>query len=397
MMNLSHPLTEKIIPFISVSPEQKLAVENWWQTFDNDQIKLCDFYNGGTKMPIDIPAWMDKHLHAIDKDIMWEFGPGLKKAHRLVITSETNRLLRPLAQYILNQAPEYKEWEFYEYRLAEGLEETQLTMNGRANWQDISEIKFELIQSEFNTLGIVYYIPTSLDLEKKERHSYNAYVLTESLLGEEILDKWVDYIDVELETKSKSSKKVKNSVQPLPNLKEAFSNELITIRSRLPKDLYYEVINNNDIGWALMKATPREQDDYPQKQDLYVSPFLQVEGDLFNATYFGYNDFFSERFSNHNEIFFYLKIDGAAEDLNQDIFIDSTTIEDILDEALQKESLGCVIGGGTGLRYSYIDFALTDLGKAIEIIRENLQKGKLTKRSWILFHDAIYQSQWIGV
>lgn len=66
-------------------------------------------------------------------------------------------------------------------------------------------------------------------------------------------------------------------------------------------------------------------------------------------------------------------------------------------EALMKEKLGCVIGGGTGLRYSYIDFALVNFAKAIEIIQKILQIGKLTKRSWILFHNTVYQSQWIGV
>ncbi len=219
-MTLSHVYAEKILPFINISSEQKLAVKAWWKAFDKDQRLISDSYKGRVKEPLDIPAWMNQYLHPIDKDIMWEFGPGIKKAHRLVITSETTRLLHPLVQYVLSQAPEYKDWEFYEYRLVEDLDDTQLTMNARANWQDISEIKFELLSSKFNTLGIVYYIPASWDLEKKERHSYNAYILTESLLGEEILDKWVDYIEVQVETKNKPSKRIKNSAQPLSNLKK---------------------------------------------------------------------------------------------------------------------------------------------------------------------------------
>lgn len=216
-------------------------------------------------------------------------------------------------------------------------------------------------------------------------------------MGEEVLDKWVDYIDVLPKVNDKFIKKNRISVKPLSNLKGAFLEEINTIKARLPKNPYYKTINNKGTRWTLMKMTPIEQDDYSRKEDLYLSLFIMVEGDLFNATYMEGNEFFSDRFSNYNEIFIYLKIDGAAEDLNQEIFIDRTTIEDILSEALQKEKLGCVIGGGTGLRYSYIDFALTDFDRSIEVIREKLREGKLTKRSWIFFHDAYYQSQWIGI
>lgn len=396
-LNTEQHTTEEIIKFLNISSEQKRAVKSFWESFDRDQAQLCDYFDGKLKTDIDIPGWVETHLQPIDKDIMWEFGPGLKKTHRLVITSETNRSLRPLVQYILSQAPEYKDWEFYEYRLAEDLVQLQQTMAARTNWQDISEIEFELTRSEFNTIAITYYVPASLEQETKESHSYNACVLTEALLGEEDLDKWIDYIDVFPKAKSKFFKKTKISAQPLSALKEAFLTEIKTIKVRLPHDPYYKVINNKNTKWGLMEMTPGEQNDYPRKQDLYVSPFILLEDDLFNATYIGYKNFFSERFSNYNEKFLYLKIDGTAEDLNQEIFIDRSTIEDMLNEVLQEKKLGCVIGGGTGLRYSYIDFALTDLKKAIETIREHLQKGKLTKRSWILFHDASYQSQWIGI
>lgn len=168
-------------------------------------------------------------------------------------------------------------------------------------------------------------------------------------------------------------------------------------KSALPQQPYFQFIENEDIGWRIYTVEPIEKIDYAHKQDLYTASFIATEADLFNATYHGHETFSSEQFSHFNETFIYLKIDGTADDLNEEIFIDSTTIEDMLNEVLLKEKLGCVIGTGTGLRYSYIDFALVDVTKAIEVIKNTLQKNNFTKKSWLLFHDTIYQSQWIGI
>lgn len=385
-----------VLPFIRISPEQRAAVEAWWQAFSKDQHLICDTFNGEKDTAIDISAWMHCHLSNIDNDLMWEFGPGIEKAHRLVITAEDNRPLRPLVQYILSKAPKNAFLEFYGYRLAEGLIEAQHTMSARTSWHDISEIEFELASSNFNTLGIIYYTPPGLS-QAQEAYSYNSYVLTEALLGEEILDKWIDYIEVQPKPKKGLFSRTKHVGTPLATLKEAVLKAINLNKSRLPQEPYFKLVHNKQIKWALYEATPNEQPDYPRKQDFYIASFILTEGDLFNATYQGADQFFSERYSKHNEVFVYLKIDGTAEDLNQEVFIDRCTIEDILNEALLREGLGGVIGGGTGLRYSYIDFALVNIERAFPLMQKILQEGKLTKRSWILFHDAVYQDQWIGV
>jgi hypothetical protein len=60
-----------------------------------------------------------------------------------------------------------------------------------------------------------------------------------------------------------------------------------------------------------------------------------------------------------------------------------------MEDNLQRiHPLGCHIGGGTGLRYSYIDLALTDVKKAIPAIQGRLRQGKVPRRSWILFFDG---------
>ncbi|MGI4851855.1 MAG: hypothetical protein ACRYGR_07935 [Janthinobacterium lividum] len=394
MMILSH-FKKEILPFIRISDYQKLAIEFWWQAFEKDQNKISDSFNPTLENNFNISSWMQEHLQNIDDDIMWEFGPGLQKKHRLIITSESKRQLRPLIQYMLNESPDLEDWEFYEYRLPEDLNLAQQTMNIRTNWHNISNIEFELVEDKFNKIEIIYYICDSLNQE--ETNLYNCYILTESLLGEEILHKWIGHIDVQLKVKKKLFRKVKIFSQSIEILKETVLKNIQEIKSDLFKDFYFMQINNREVEWCVMKSSPIEQIDYSQKNDLYISSFILTKNDLFNALYKDYNNFSSERFSNFNEIFLYLKIDGTSKDLNQDTFIDRVTIEDMLNESLLKDKLGCVIGGSTGLKYSYIDFALTDLTKAIQVMQKILQEGKLTKRSWFLFSDDIYQSEWIGV
>jgi hypothetical protein len=64
---------------------------------------------------------------------------------------------------------------------------------------------------------------------------------------------------------------------------------------------------------------------------------------------------------------------------------------------LTKTQLGALVGGGTGLRYSYIDLALLDVEAAILLMREALRGGRLPKRSWFLFYDSVLAAEWVGV
>jgi hypothetical protein len=91
-----------------------------------------------------------------------------------------------------------------------------------------------------------------------------------------------------------------------------------------------------------------------------------------------------------------LKIDGS-EGLDEDGFLDRSSMEDALNEVLIPARAGCVIGGGTGAQYSYIDLALTDVESAIPLICSRLRAGKIPRRTWLLFFDGALAREWIGV
>src|SRR5262249_3166302 len=136
--------------------------------------------------------------------------------------------------------------------------------------------------------------------------------------------------------------------------------------------------------WSLLKLEPDEADDYADQSDLLVATTCDVE--LWKATHQS-APFYSQRFSRCKETFAYVKLDGSNRRRGSEAE-DRGKIEDALDAALEKDGLGAHIGGGTGLRYSYIDLALTDLDRGVEQTRKALRKLKVLERSWILFFDA---------
>jgi hypothetical protein len=62
-----------------------------------------------------------------------------------------------------------------------------------------------------------------------------------------------------------------------------------------------------------------------------------------------------------------------------------------------QAKFGCCIGGGSGLRYSYIDLALTDLVRGVPFVREVLARLQAPPRTWLLFHDDDLAEEWVGV
>ena len=145
--------------------------------------------------------------------------------------------------------------------------------------------------------------------------------------------------------------------------------------------------------WSLFKLEPTPANDFPAQRDIFVGKSMNPE--LWQNAHMDI-PFSSGRYSSSAEVFCYLKMDGS-EGLTGERFSDKGDIEDALDERLRSAKLGCFVGGGTGLRYSYVDFSLTDLWRSIPIIREVLRAGNLTRRSWIQFYDSEWQNEWVGI
>lgn len=370
-------------------------IDSWWYEFQAKTEEIVAVFS--RKADWDLPAWMRQHLQAIHPSLMWEYGPAVcGTGNRLVITPESAHHLRPLARAILERAPVLDGWEFYEYRQAEELESTRSIVEGRIGY-DIADFKVRVSLGELQRIDLTYSAPTVTDQD--DQSALNAaFVATEALLGEQCLNKWIGAIEINPMPRAKGLKSLfGRGVTELPHfvgldrLKSTVNALVDSMREQLPRAQHSEWVEGAEwVGW---KLKPKQAEDYIEQQDLFVA--TSANPTQWTAAH-SRGPFCSERFSRCGETFCYVKLDGS-QGLGEEGFADKSEIEDALDAALKPDRVGCHIGGGTGLRYSYIDLAITDVDKGIQATRERLQAGKVPKRSWIQFYDSDLAAEWVGV
>jgi hypothetical protein len=359
-------------------------IDAWWEAFRGQVNRLETLLAGKSKW--DLPLWMEQHLQVIDARLMWEFGPGPNgKGHRLVITPEWARHLRPLTNTILQRAPRINGWTFLGYRPPEDLKCTCATVKGRTGG-DISDVVFKAQVGKHHLIDLTLLSPRTLDADDQPA-GRDALVAVETLLGEERLDKWIGVIDVA----ALPAGRKKAGLLPLDKLRERVEALVSQVTEQLPAKPFFQRMVPGE--WALFKMEPEQAEDYPIQADLKVGK--SASQPLWLAAHSPVS-FASERFSKCGETFCYVKID-RRDGLGQSKYRDRADIEDALDAALQPEGLGCHMGGGTGLRYWYFDLALTEVKEGIAAIRTCLRHGGVPLRSWIQFFDDELAGEWIGI
>ena len=360
------------------------AVQQWWQAFSAKAGDIERVFKRKTEF--DLPRFMEDSLQAIHPSLMWEFGPAVRiKGHRLVITPETQRWLRPLVRTILHRAPKLEGWEFYAYRLPEDVEQTALGVKGRVGL-NIDGATLAASVAPGRKIDLAYSFPR-LARKSEDEQMQAAFVTTEVLLGEQVLDTWIGSIGLQGSDDESGSRPLS-----LDRAQATVSALIQGIYEQLPASRSQDV-GGGDNWMSIKLEPPEEADDYPDRSDLLIAITHNVE--LFQAIHGGY-PFASACHSKVNEIFCYLKLDARGVSPNELVAFRGR-FETALNQALLKADFGCCIGGGTGLRYSYIDLALTDLARGVPLVREVLSQLQAPLRSWLLFHDDDLAAEWVGI
>ena len=371
-----------------------LASDRFWQHFRRAAPEISQTFS--RKAEFDIADFMHRHLSPIDPRLMWEYGPPARGGeHRLVITPESERELRPLVDTLLSRAPSLPAWEFYAYRLPENLEQTLATVAGRTQ-VDVSGWQVRVVRGEHHLLDLKWLAPAGTQGEGLQ---YAACVASETLLGEETLDTWIGEISVEEAPRPALLDRLfgrtpgrpeDHGLGSLKSRVESLIAEIDGESSELPQS---SVDHENDVEYTLFSLEPKEQDDYAGRFDLFTS----VSGlpEMWRAAHSDLA-FCSRRFSKHGETFCYVKLDGRDSADHGDVRARGK-IEDALNARLRPSGLGSGIGGGTGRRYTYIDLAIRHLDHGLSEVRRVLREVGVPERSWLLFLDAHLQNEWLGI
>jgi hypothetical protein len=211
--------------------EKLRRIDAWWQAFQVRKADLEDHFEGQKRW--DVPAWMKETLQAIDARLMWEFGPGLKGGHRLVITPETDRELRPLVEAVIERAPKIEGWDFHSYRPAEGVAEAEARLKGR-NLASIARTRVLVFPGEHNLLYLGFSSPDYSGPED-EQALHSVFVAAEALLGEQVLDTWLGAIAVNKEGEDT------DGLISLDKMAAAVASEIAAIRQRLPEKPFWQL------------------------------------------------------------------------------------------------------------------------------------------------------------
>lgn len=362
-------------------------IDRWWEAFAARQPDLDAFFANSKNW--DVAGWMQDMLQAIDPNLMWEFGPALRsRGFRLVITPETQRQLRPLVDVILSRAPTLEGWEFYGHRQPERLEDVVETVRGLCGG-DVSKAVVDARHDGHRRIALTYYTPECKGRNLDEQQvQLAAFVATESCLGESLLDRWIGTIDVLPLTSSKPRGESARA-NPFPRLQPTVEAIVGSLMDQLPEEPCYSYVPQG--RWNSYELDPQHAPEFAGRTDLCVA--ISGRPDVFEGLHSG-SAFYSDTHSRCNESFCYLKIDGAGEPMSIRAQIREQT-EAAIDQALIPSQLGCVIGGGTGLRYTYIDLALTNVDQAASALRRLGQQGMFSARSWLLFCDDELAEEWV--
>ena len=333
--------------------------------------------------------FMSRHLKPINESLMWEFGPATSgDGHRLAITPENEFHLRPLAEAVVSKAPQLPGWQFFPFRVADGLEDAEAAVKGRVGGS-LENATARVAAGTENLVDVtVFGVSTNV-----------AFVAVETLAGEQILNEWI----AELTGRRSGllSRLLGRSAShaesfPIVELRERLLEAIARVQAGLPAIPFHESAPPYDTEqteeeFQMVQFSPRKRPDYHTQQDLLVCMTRRPELSLAMLSSLR---FCSRRFSRCNETFCYIKIEHAGFD---DVVSSRSGFESLVEKALRQNSLGTIFAGGTGLRYMYTHLVLTDVERAVAELRKALEGTQLPARSWLLFPDYDLIHEWLGL
>lgn len=348
-------------------------IESFWKRFKDDSNKL-DPSKNLTEATKYAPRFMLNQLMWIDERLLWEIGMDHFNPKKCSFTVTTNdESTRPIINTFFAKAPKLDNWNYYSYYQPYPPNVIQSEMLRRFK----SKVTAFSTSCRVNDINMIEVIITSPDFkteEDKESQELATNIL-KLTLGQETFDKWVGSIFLE-------KKDVKTPVNAgAAELVKQVTEAKAAIANSLPAKHYWQIDKGRFDKFALLR-----------KEEIEKTPLAKGVINFYKAT--SYKPFYSQRYSKTGETFCFL----VFYDIKDDPKLDLQPILDDFNDSLEENKCGCALGSDyvAGDFWS-IQLILSDVQKALPALQAVATKHKLSKNSWIFFHDAILQDEYIGL
>jgi len=349
--------------------DQQIA--EWWAAFTPRAGAFLAEYPANAHDQLQVKDLMEQHFQVIDERLCWELASEGPQRMRLVLTPESHYECTLLIEHILASAPTLPGWRFLRWRIPESMQKTRITVEGRTAkaWRS-NGCRFTC--SDAHEVDVAFGYPLEVVHHNVDLAHEQSRIALETLIGEEAVYEWIGTISI---------REVDHHDLPLETCQASFTEARTLYADRAATSV-----------WTAFNNDPEQSADYTKQSDLIGARCMDQE--LWQASH-GTSLFHSSHFSS-KERFCYLKIDRAVS-LSGWTIDDREHLSSLIDDALRPLHLGGSIGGGTGLRYSYIDLALTDWHWAMQVIRPILAANHMPERTWLLFYDSAWCNEWVGL
>jgi len=218
--------------------------------------------------------------------------------------------------------------------------------------------------------------------------------LVRLLVGEELFERWVGTVRATPTVRGgplqvlneNAEERAALQIETLPDTVRAAIAGLKAGLQELP---LAHATDSED--WFAFELSPEPAADYAAQDDLV---FCSTRLPELKKCFLRGELFFSGRFTNSGALYTYLKYD-SAETTTEARIAERSKFEDAIKRTVREEYVG-VVGLGLGVRYAYIDLAVTD-PNCVQLLLPELRALGIPKRSWLLFCDSELEAEYLPV
>jgi hypothetical protein len=294
----------------------------------------------------------------------------------------------PIAERVVSHAPGELSVQSHRPALSTAAALARLPRLGAA---DFAAARVRAGFTRGHLLELVLSVPGGVGSDDERAHAER---LVWDVVGERRADHWIGAVEVTPAPRRGSlpilsTPAAEEPTFPLTELAASLDAAIAALHSSLPDAPLFA---GGGGDWTMFELDPEPATDFAAKDDLVMAVTRLPE---LMKCYLEGSPFASARFSRHGECFLHLKYENPGEPEARLSRRDA--LERTLDRALVAAQAGRVIGGGLGLRYSYLDFALSALDSGLSLVQRVAQAEKLPKRSWIQAFDSELSAEWLEI